>query len=178
MSGPTGAEDRATQLLVETNTVAPPVPVAAIAASQGAQLTYTEFDEAVSGMLYRESDTVLIGINASHAPTRQRFTIAHEIGHLLMHEGRPVVVDRLVRVNLNLRDGASTKEEVEANAFAAALLMPRDLIAAEIERFVTQAQGLVPHQLVDKLASTFDVSAEAMSYRLENLGILDPNVVR
>ena len=178
MSGPSWAEDRATQLLAETNIVAPPVPVEAIAASRGAQLTYAEFDGTVSGMLYRESNTVLIGINASHRPTRQRFTVAHEIGHLLMHEGRPVVVDRLVRVNLNLRDGTSTKEEIEANAFAAELLMPKELIAIEIGRFVTKAQDLAPQQLVDELASTFDVSPEAMSYRLENLGILDPNAVR
>jgi Zn-dependent peptidase ImmA (M78 family) len=163
------------KLLEETKTSQPPVPVEKIAATQGAQLTYTAFDGDVSGVLYRESNRVLIGVNSTHAPTRQRFTIAHEIGHLLMHEGRPVVVDRLVRVNINLRDGTSSREENEANAFAAELLMPRNLIASEIERFLQRARRVVPQELVDELSSTFRVSAEAMSYRLENLGILDPN---
>lgn len=175
MSSPTPAEERAMKLLEDAGTSEPPVPVEQLAVSQGAQITYAEFDGEVSGVLYRESSRVLIGVNSTHAPTRQRFTIAHEIGHLLMHEGRPVVVDRLVRVNLNLRDGTSSKEEVEANAFAAELLMPRALIAPEIERFLSRTRRVVPQELVDELASTFRVSTEAMSYRLENLGILDPN---
>ncbi len=175
MSSPSPAEARAMELLEETKTIQPPVPVEKIAASRGAQLTYTAFEGDVSGILYRESNRVLIGVNSTHAPTRQRFTIAHEIGHLLMHEGRPVVVDRLVRVNINLRDGTSSKEENEANAFAAELLMPRKLIASEIDRFLQRTRPVVPKELVDELASTFRVSAEAMSYRLENLGILDPN---
>jgi Zn-dependent peptidase ImmA (M78 family) len=175
MSSPSPAEERAMELLAETNTVQPPVPIEKIAASQGAQITYAAFDGEVSGVLYRESNRVLIAVNSTHAPTRQRFTIAHEVGHLLMHKGRPVVVDRLVRVNMNLRDGTSSKEEIEANAFAAELLMPRKLIASEIDRFLKRTRRVVPQELVDELAATFRVSPEAMSYRLENLGILDPN---
>lgn len=175
MSSPSPAEERAMKLLTETETIEPPVPVEKIAALQGAQITYTAFDGDVSGVLYRESGRVLIGVNSTHAPTRQRFTIAHEVGHLLLHKGRPVVVDRLVRVNVNLRDGTSSKEEIEANAFAAELLMPRKLIASEIDRFLKRTRRVVPQELVDELASMFRVSPEAMSYRLENLGILDPN---
>jgi Zn-dependent peptidase ImmA (M78 family) len=175
MSSPSPAEERAMQVLAEANTGEPPVPVEKLAESLGAQITYTEFDSDVSGVLYRDNDRVLIGVNSTHAPTRQRFTIAHEIGHLLMHKGRPVVVDRLVRVNVNLRDGTSSKEEIDANAFAAELLMPRKLIASEIDRFLKRTRRVVPQELVDELSATFRVSPEAMSYRLENLGILDPN---
>jgi Zn-dependent peptidase ImmA (M78 family) len=173
MSDPSPAEQRAIELLDETGTLQTPVPVEQIAAAKGAQITYAAFEGDVSGVLYRESDRILIGVNSTHAPTRQRFTMAHEIGHLVMHEGRPVVVDRLVRVNL--RDGTSNQEEIEANAFAAELLMPRRLISAQIQRLVERARPIVPQELVAELAGAFRVSLEAMSYRLENLGILDPN---
>jgi Zn-dependent peptidase ImmA (M78 family) len=81
-------------------------------------------------------------------------------------------VDRFVRVNW--RNGESDREEVEANAFAAELLMPRRLMQEEIERAVAKAGTVTPKQLVTQLAKRFHVSAEAMSYRLTNLGIFDP----
>ena len=172
MSGARSAEARAIQLLEETYTGGPPVPVEEIAAARGAQLTYDAFDGDVSGLLYRDKDRVVIGVNSTHAPTRQRFTIAHELGHLLIHKGQPVFVDRLVR--MNLRDGSSSDEEVDANAFAASLLMPRDLILQAINGVFERTPRIGPGDLADELSGTFRVSPEAMRYRLENLGIVDP----
>jgi len=149
-----------------------PIPVERIAATLGAQITYEAFDGEVSGMLYREDARSIIGVNSKHASTRQRFTVAHEIGHMVMHKGKPVFIDRLVRVNW--RDGTSDKEEAEANAFAAELLMPRTFLGQEIERVLTRSRQITPKQLIDELAKTFRVSQEAMSYRLANLGVLGP----
>ena len=41
--------------------------------------------------LYRDGERTVIGVNSVHAPARQRFTITHEVGHLVLHAGRPVV---------------------------------------------------------------------------------------
>lgn len=171
MSGPSPAEEQAMEVLEAFGSSGPPVAVEKIALAQGAQITYETFDGQVSGMLIRDEDRVIIGVNSTHAPVRQRFTIAHEIGHLVMHKGRPVFIDRLVRINE--RDGSSDKDERQANAFAAELLMPRTFVTAEIERIFGKRSQTMPEQLVDDLAAKFNVSSAAMGYRLVNLNILD-----
>ena len=159
-------------LVEELEITEPPVPVESIARELYAHLTYEAFDGDVSGMLYRENDHAIIGVNSRHAPTRQRFTIAHEIGHLVLHKGQPMFVDRFVLVNW--RAGGSGREEREANAFAAELLMPRTLLGAEIDRAVSRHPSVTPNELIAELSHKFKVSAEAMSYKLSNLGVLDP----
>jgi Zn-dependent peptidase ImmA (M78 family) len=122
---------------------------------------------------YREGERVVIGVNSVHAKTRQRFSIAHEIGHLLLHKGRPMFIDRDGR--LNRRDEVSTfgtdVEEIEANSFAAALLMPRHLLAEAVSRLHNNSQAVSP----EVLAKRFDVSVQAMQYRLINLGLIAPD---
>jgi Zn-dependent peptidase ImmA (M78 family) len=166
------AEKRAIAVLMDFNVSEAPVPVEEIARKLGAQITYESFEGDISGMLYRDQGRAVIGVNSRHAPTRQHFTVAHEIGHFLMHEGQPVFIDRFVRVNW--RDGESGREEVQANAFAAELLMPRDLMQTAIERALYRRRDVNPQELAGVLAKGFEVSAAAMQYRLINLGILNP----
>src|SRR3954470_4270018 len=68
----------------------------------------------------------IIGINSSHPETRKRFTIAHEMGHLVLHQLDQVHVDKqfLVKLRDDISSQAIDPHEIEANAFAAALLMP------------------------------------------------------
>ena len=142
-----------------------------IAERLGATVIYESMDRGVSGLLVRDTGGVVIGVNRSHVPTRQRFSIAHEIGHLLLHQGRPMVIDH---VRLNLRDERSSTatdlEEIQANAFAAELLMPRDLVL-EAARGLDPARTGSETTFVDDLAQIFDVSEQAMEYRLVNLGV-------
>ncbi len=123
-------------------------------------------------MLVRSENETTIGVNSSHPLARRRFSIAHELGHLLLHPGRPLLLHESVRVNF--RDAVSSMatdaEEIEANAFAAELLMP----AAAIRDAVGRAAGLERSKLVASLASRFSVSAQAMEIRLVNLGVLLP----
>ena len=101
-------------------------------------------------------------------PKRQRFTIAHELGHLRLHsKDQPVFIDKAPKVMY--RNNASATGEIhkerEANAFAAALLMPKDLIANVIENCKCGGDDAVKY-----LAKEFKVSDQAMSFRLSNLG--------
>lgn len=160
--------------LITTNAVQrPPVPVERIAKHAGARIAYEPFDGNISGMLYRVAGAAdsIIGVNSRHPITRQRFTVAHELGHLLLHRGRDVILDRIVRVNYrdHRSSSATDREEVEANQFAAALLMPEEWLRAEIE---TRSFGAIDvDEIVASLAERFKVSVQAMDFRLTNLGI-------
>jgi len=130
----------------------------------------------VSGLLLREpGEAPIIGVNANNAEVRQRFTVAHELGHLVLHKGKRLVVDRAVRVNF--RDTVSTlatdREEMEANAFAAGLLMPAAALNNELHRIVG-GRYRSDNEVVDVLAEKFQVSRSAMEFRLINLGMLTP----
>lgn len=152
-----------------------PVKVETIAKDLGASITYDPFsdDSTVSAMLYRDSKKTVIGVNSLNSIERQRFSIAHEIGHLVLHDGE-VYVDRNAKVNF--RDQRSSlaidPEEIEANAFAAELLMPGHLVSSETKRFVGANPQTTPQMLIEVLANKFKVSARAMDFRLQNLHLI------
>jgi Zn-dependent peptidase ImmA (M78 family) len=100
---------------------------------------------------------------------RQRFTIAHEIGHAVLTAQDFLYVDKVAR----LRDARSAQgtdpAEVEANAFAAELLMPADMLEREVQR----RGGLDVYDQDDvlELAGEFQVSTQALLIRLNMLGL-------
>src|SRR5215211_1070274 len=172
----TKAERAARKLLDDFDISAPPVPVEEIARRLGARLSFEQFGPDVSGVLYRDATNAVIGLNATHAKTRQRFTIAHEIGHLRLHEGRPMFVDRSVRVDRRDANAALgiDPEEIDANNFAAALLMPQEMILAAVTQMSPHQGATGTVEMIRRLASRFDVSTQAMEYRLANLGLVVP----
>lgn len=172
MPGRRHAEAVAARLLVDHHVQELPVPVEVLIERAGARLVRQRMEQEVSGMTYRTDAESVIGINSAHHPRRQRFTAAHELGHLLLHTGRPLLVDSSIRASF--RDAVSSQatdnEEIEANAFASALLMPVDSLRSQVTDL--QLAGVrARERLVNELASRFDVSAEAMGFRLLNLGI-------
>jgi Zn-dependent peptidase ImmA (M78 family) len=169
------AEARARELLESSGQTNPPIDVEALAASVGAQVHEQHFERGLSGVLIRENGRSVIGVSAVDAPVRRRFTIAHEIGHLLLHPGRALIMDPAVRVNRRdeVSSLATDSEEIEANQFAAAVLMPEVLVREAVNQVLTVKQDLRVELLVEDLASrVFNVSAQAMGYRLVNLGLL------
>jgi Zn-dependent peptidase ImmA (M78 family) len=172
----TRAEQAAQELLGRFHHGDPPVDVERVARQCGAQVVYQPFDGQLSGMLYRANDQIVIGVNASHAPVRRRFTIAHELGHLTLHRGQVVWVDRLVRVDFrDQQSGMGTRvEEIQANTFAAELLMPRRQLVHDAITRMRQELDHTVNDLLEAMARRYCVSQQAMGYRLVNLGILDP----
>lgn len=165
------AERAAEELLAISGVREAPVDVEGIARQLGAKIVHEPLDATISGLLLREDGAKLIAVNSEHHPRRRRFTIAHELGHLQLHPG-DYIVDSTVRVNRRdtLSSMASDREEIEANAFAAALLMPSPLVRAALEQ-IRDSFVSNPSRVVDSLATQFDVSSEAMGYRLINLGL-------
>lgn len=122
------------------------------------------WDEDISGMITYEEGKPTIYIRKRDTIPRQRFTLAHELGHFFLHEGK--------RFRDNYASTSSSNydvDEVAANAFAAELLMP----SLAVEYFITK-ENL---KEVDELANVFKVSLKAMTYRLVNLGWLPSWVI-
>jgi Zn-dependent peptidase ImmA (M78 family) len=126
-------------------------------------------------MLVVEDGRGAIGYNTTHAPVRQRFTIAHEVAHYLLHVNKTkhksqLFIDRSVtfRRDENSSTGGD-QEEVEANQLGAALLMPRELVQLEIKK---HDLDLDDEDAIAFLAKRFQVSTTAMTNRLSNLGLL------
>lgn len=105
----------------------------------------------------------LIVLAASHVPTRQRFTLAHELGHLLAGDNQDVHLDRDVYDKAQLKDPS----EMRANAFAAAFLMPEALL-----RTALGSTGLTEHAFA-ALACDLMVTPSALAYRLLHLRLID-----
>jgi len=171
-------EERAVALLRKYGISEPPVPVAEIATKEGATIVRSRFDGTESGFALRDGRQIIIGINNRTGRKRQRFSIAHELGHVILHPLIPLIVDHALRVDW--RDDVSSlgtdAQEIEANAFGAALLMPQSMVIDQIQRYVASSYdsntGISSGELITQLARRFDVSSEAMGFRLINLGIL------
>ncbi len=166
------------RLLVAESVTEPPVPVERIARSLGAVVSYQPFDaDDISGLLYRAPDSApIIGVNSANAKVRQRFTIAHELGHLLLHNAYGLILERHLQINFRdaARSTASSQEEIEANQFAAEMLMPRELLQRALTALLA-GRPVPDSELVMRLAGRFEVSRQAMEYRLASLGMLTPS---
>jgi Zn-dependent peptidase ImmA (M78 family) len=156
----------ARKLLEELGIKEPPVPVEQIARHLGAEVRYKRAERDISGFISRQGDgLVIIGINSFHHGHRQRFTLAHELGHLCLHR-RNLYVDHVPK----FRDVKSSKaidpEEIEANIFAAELIMPGELLQADVK---TMGDDLTANEAIEHLAKRYKTSADAMRTRLERL---------
>ena len=162
----------AAALLIENGITEAPVPASKIAKAKGARIYVDSLEGDLSGFLYRDKAQAVIGVNTSHSPARQNFTIAHELGHLLLHDQEQLHVDHEFRVRL--RSDASSQgtdeAEQEANFFAASLLMPREFIERDLvnEEYV----DLLDDDFLRGLARKYGVSAQALAIRLKTLGYI------
>lgn len=140
-----------------------PVPVKSIPAMLGLKLRAAFLGSGISGMLEKKGDSFLLTVNATDPDTRQRFTLAHELGHYMLHRhlvGDGLDDDRAYRsteVGKYHNTLIGPKEETEANKFAANLLMPREAINRERVRL---------NDDVSEMARLFGVSEHAMSIRM------------
>lgn len=131
-----------------------PVPLDLIARTLGFEPYKFEGQGEISGLV--DYDNKKIYINGNESETRQRFTLAHEIGHAVMHKGQRIVDYR------KTIDAPSTDIEREANRFASELIMPPNRFkAAWRER----------NGNVYRVAAYFGVSHAAASFRAKNLGL-------
>ena len=118
----------------------------------------------VAGALQPSDSGWILYVRSSDSIRRQRFTIAHELGHLLLHvqEHPGGMVDE--DINFFRTDGnveGDRRQEIEANQFAAELLMPEAAVIAAYKQ----------NSNLSTIARRFGVSTEAMGYRVSALGL-------
>lgn len=169
------ARQKAQQLLDSMTIRRAPIPVERIARHVGATVRYYPLDDELSGMLFINDRQPIIGVNALHHPHRQRFTIAHEIGHLILHREKiaeRVHVDKKFPVVMLHRDTRSTQGtdwfEIQANQFAAALLMPEFLLREAVGQ---EEYDIDDQRPIDELAKKLRVSRQALEYRNRDLDL-------
>ena len=162
---------QAIALLSKLNITRAPIPVERIARHLGTELRFSPLDDEISGMVYIKDAIPIIGINSLHHPNRQRFSIAHELGHLVLHRHlveKEVHVDKDFHVlRRDKKASAGTDEiEIEANRFASELLMPK----AFLEQILVETKFDVDDEkFIESLAARFKVSKQAMGHRVSAL---------
>lgn len=154
------AEREAIKLLNECGIVEPPVnPIKIAERVMGVSVRFATFrpDESarISGFYDSEDDSIVV--NREEFPLRQTFTIAHELGHKVLHEEWARSSDYQVLLR-NPKDQNRDFREKEADAFAANLLMPRFMMD---EYYDTQSSA--------DLSRLFAVSVPAIQARLSFL---------
>ena len=90
----------------------------------GADVAVVELGPGFDGLATSSGHVKLVVLATSHVPTRQRFTLAHELAHLLTDDDQDVHLDRDVYDKSQAKDPS----EMRANTFAAAFLMPEDML--------------------------------------------------
>ena len=138
-----------------------PVKLATIAKALGVTLRASTLPAGISGEIRPDSrrGDYVIKVNRHDGSRRQRFTIAHEIAHFLLHRdhiGRGIEDDALYRSDL------SDAREAEANRLAADILMPEHLITEALT--AARAQGV--EDMASYMADQFEVSEAAIRIRL------------
>lgn len=175
------------ELLKLAGVVEPPVPVERIARLRGAEVRYVPYQGKMSGLLYQSGKNIIIGVNALDAKTRQRFTIAHEIGHLELH-ALPLENNGVLNNGLHIDRGfpfseasafyaergelssqGTDAQETQANAFAARLLMPATMLQHDLHGCLVDWED---DEFIRSLASRYKVSLQAMIIRLTTLRLM------
>lgn len=164
--------ERVQRLLDEVGVKKPSVPVERVAKHLGIQVRYSPLDDEMSGMIYIKDDVPIIGVNALHHPNRQRFTIAHEIGHFVLHRELltgQIHVDHQFPILMRDAEAAlgTSDIEIEANNFAAELLVPEAML---VQAIGNKASDIDDDGPVVELAAKFKVSKQMMGFRIRNLG--------
>lgn len=141
---------------------APPIPALEIAERSGVDVLFAKFGDATEKVAgFCDFPHAKLYVNSEDIVERQTFTIAHELGHWILHkdffEQNPEEYEILPRFqSVDEHDPF----EKEANFFAASLLVPKRLLLP------------VKDAPVSQLARAFGVSRTMMEYRLQNLDIL------
>lgn len=155
-------EKKAEEVLKDANIRSIPVPIEDVAYSLKIKISKAPSTD-FSGLLIRKDGHALIGVNSNEAVVRQRFTIAHELGHFFLHPQKDTFVD--YRKEIKGGEVRSPREK-HADMFAAALLMPRDFLLKDFRKL---AKDGFSESSIGTLAKQYAVSEDAMRIRLINL---------
>lgn len=129
----------------------------------GADVAVIDLDDGFDGLGASSAEAKLVVLATSRVPARQRYTLAHELGHLLAGDDQDVHLDRDIYDKAQARDPS----EMRANSFAAAFLMPEDVLLRAL------GSGGLTEKTFATVASELKVSPSALAIRLSKLRLID-----
>lgn len=151
--------------LQSENKLSFPLDIASLINEYNIKVYFKDF-EMIEGLLLREEDCSLMFIKYDSLITRQRFTMAHELGHYLLHDD--------ITTSLEVQNRTTEKE---ADDFASNLLMPTNELIKQIE--LHSMDGFVGMKECFEISTYFGVSFEAcvktIMYRLDRFAFVDNN---
>ena len=151
------------------------------------------YDHNLNQMYFElDGSTILVEkrlLNDSRLAGRKSFTIAHEIAHQILNRKYPEMYDSQNRTFCDYRRSARPKKEIvdwhewQADALAAALLLPMEVLQdcmfvfglGEKMKMLSRKYSITKFELFCEMADYLQVSRTALSYRMEQLGLLDNN---
>jgi Zn-dependent peptidase ImmA (M78 family) len=153
---------KAEDLLEENFILEPPVDVYELARLNGLEIIEKKFPKEqshISGFVTIDNGINRMYVNLNDAPSRRKFTVAHELGHWLLHseelEKNP---NRSILFRIAIGELNKDPLEKEANIFAANLLVPLKLLNKYRD-----------NKTIEQLSELFNVSKDVIGYRLELL---------
>jgi Zn-dependent peptidase ImmA (M78 family) len=162
-------ERRSLEVLRKLGINDPPIDPIMVAKNEGIGVFYAKFeDDKVSGVLRTSDGQWEILVNDFDPPKRQRFTIAHELGHYFLHKDQ--IDDEFVDTEVEIfrsgemnAGGPKDRREVQANMFAASLLMPRSMVL----------DAMLDTEDLGDLSQIFFVSRAAIGNRVSDVIDID-----
>ena len=164
------AQSQASKLLQLLKIYEPPVDVFSIAAQLDIPVVFRDFDDDVSGMLVIRDGQATIGVNEQNHTNRQRFTVAHEIGHFILHKPRSGV---FVDSTYTYRRDRQSSRRLDSRG-PSQRLRRGTTDASRYGRTLSRQEwvDLIDSAAVSDAAVEFQVSVEAFSIRLVTLGLV------
>ena len=143
-----------------------PVKLGQLAKELGVSVLVSSMTTVISGQIKREGNRYIIRGNRYEARERQRFTIAHELSHFILHRS---IIDGSpdgIKDNVLYRSGEPERVELEANRLAVDIIMPMHLVMKVLS---DEFNGVVTEAAIESLAERFQVLKAAMEIRLSTI---------
>lgn len=153
------------RVLIEQHQDNAPVRLSQLAKALGVPVKAATLAPGISGEIRPDGESFVIRVNRHDPSKRQRFTVAHELSHFLLHVDQ---INTGISDDVLYRSSLSDRREAQANRLAADILMPDDLVRTSVEEAQEKGVG----DLVLFLAEQFSVSEGAMHIKLEQLGVI------
>ena len=146
-----------------------PVKVKHILLDKGIIVKEMDLPNGISGVLDTRGKKPLVLINSIHSENRQRFSMAHELGHFLLQTSfTGVHMDKATYFRSNLSAEGTDIYEKKANRFAAELLIPTDFLLIKLQEYpdLIDSDDDSP---IQSLAEDFKVSTAALTFKLSGV---------
>lgn len=153
-------EELTSNILLDNDMYKIPADILKIARANDIDVYEGDLDKKISGAIKFDNKTnkFEILLNKNDIKTRQRFTLAHELGHFFLH--KEILKSDEIHIDIMFR--MPDEKEKEVDYFAGALLMNKTLLEKIYQN----------NKSITELAGIFEVSISAMTVRLDVLGLL------